>query len=60
MNVAGHNADFAFAGRDDARTVGTDQASFAAHQRTFDLQHIQHGNAFGDAHDQFNFSINSF
>src|SRR4029077_15168175 len=53
-NIAGHDADLAFARGHDARAIRTDQARFRAAQRTLDLDHVTHRNAFGDAHDQRN------
>src|ERR1700722_17016165 len=53
-NIAGHDADLAFAGGHDAGTIRSDQARFRAAQRTLDLDHVAYRNAFGDTHDQRN------
>src|SRR5580700_6695312 len=53
-NIARHDADLAFAGGHDAGAIRPDQARFRAAQRAFDLDHVAHRNAFGDAHDQRN------
>src|SRR5580658_4878381 len=55
-DIAGHDADLTFAGGHDAGAIRTDQARFGAAQRTLDLDHVAHRNAFGDAHDQRNLS----
>ena len=52
MDVARHDADLAFAGRDDAGAVRPNQARFRAGKRALDLDHVEHGHAFGDAHDE--------
>src|SRR5690348_1397618 len=53
MDVAGHDAYFAFAGGDHAGTVGADKPRLAALQVMLDLYHVEHRNAFGDANDEF-------
>ena len=68
MNVAGRDADaaaavriLAFAGRDDARTVRSDQPGFGvAGQRAFYPDHVAHRNAFGDGHDQLQPRVRAF
>ena len=60
MNCAGHDADLAGAGRDDAGTVRPDQARIRARQRRAHLEHVQHRNAFGDADDQLDAGIGRF
>src|ERR1700722_4916131 len=59
-NVAGHDADLAFARGHDARAVRPDQARFRAAQRALDLDHVAHRNAFGDAHDERNLRRDRF
>ena len=57
VNVAGHDAHFAFAGGDDAGAVRPDEADVRAAQGGFDFEHVQHRDAFGDAGDDFNAGI---
>src|SRR5437879_12228412 len=52
VNLSGHDADLAFAGRDDAGAVGADEASLAAAKRGGHAHHIERGNAFGDADEE--------
>ena len=54
VDVAGHDPDLALlAGRDDAGTVGADQArGLAAFRNSCDLDHVQRGDALRDADDQ--------
>ena len=59
-DVAGHDADLAFAGGHDAGAVRPDQPRLRAAQRALDLDHVEHGNALGDADDQRNFRIDRF
>ena len=60
VNAAGHDADFAFTWRNDARAVGTDEAGFPeVHDRGY-ANHIHHRNTFGDAHDKGKASVGSF
>src|SRR5437660_7176359 len=49
VDAAGHDADFAFAGGDDARAVRTDKARFLEVYDARDAHHVERGNAFGDA-----------
>src|SRR5690348_3039921 len=52
VDVAGHDADLAFAGRDDAGAVGANQHGFGIIlQHVLDTQHVQHRDAFGDRDD---------
>src|SRR5262245_8080033 len=60
MDVARHDADLAFARRDDAGAVGADQAGARAAQRALDLDHVEHGPAFGDADDEGNGGVDRF
>ncbi len=60
VNVRGHDADLAFAGRNDSRTVRADQARAAVLQKLPCANHIERRDAFGDADDQFDFRIGRF
>ena len=61
MYVAGHDADFGFAGRNDSGTIRANQPRLA-----FDLQkligahHIQHRNAFRDADNERHLGVDGF
>jgi len=46
--LAGHDADFAFAGRDDAGAVGADQRCVALANELIDADHVEDGHAFGN------------
>src|SRR4029077_3571495 len=59
-DVAGHDADLAFAGGHHARAIGTDQARFRAAQRALDLDHVEHRDAFGDADDERDLGVDRF
>src|SRR5262249_8218996 len=60
VNAARHDADFAFARRNDARAIGADQARLLLIHNRGDADHIDHRYAFGDADDQRNFRIGCF
>src|SRR4029077_6417494 len=60
MDAAGHDADFAFAGGDDAGAVGADEARFFVVDDEGDANHVEDGNAFGDANDQGEFGLGGF
>ncbi|MNI50858.1 hypothetical protein D3C73_1055480 [compost metagenome] len=60
MNIPGHNADFALAWRDDARTVRTNQNSGAALHITGHFYHIQHRYPFGNTDDELQLRIHGF
>ena len=47
-------------GRDDSRTVRSDQARFLAGHLRFDPHHVDHRDAFGDANDQLDPGIDRF
>ncbi len=49
VDAAGHDANFAFAGGDDARAVGTDEARFVEIDGGGSANHVDDWNAFGDA-----------
>ena len=57
VNVAGHDAHFAFAGGDDAGAVRPDEAHVRAANGGFDFEHVQNRDAFGDAGDDFDAGI---
>ena len=56
----GHDADLAFAGRNDSRTVRANQARAAILQKLPGAHHVERRNAFGDADDQFDLRIGGF
>src|SRR6185312_8765301 len=60
MDVARHDADLAFTGRDHAGAIGADQPRLGARERTLHFDHVQHRNAFGDANDQRDLRIDGF
>src|ERR1700733_6901262 len=51
-NIARHDADLTFARGHDARAVRPNETRFRAAQRALDLDHVEDGNAFGDADDK--------
>src|SRR5262249_30497285 len=60
MNVTGHNADLAFAGRDDAGAIGADEARIFGFEKLPGLHHVDDGNAFGYAHDEGDAGVGGF
>src|SRR5205814_4910807 len=52
VNAAGHDADFAFAGRNNARAIGANEARFREIHGGGYADHVEDRNAFGDANDQ--------
>ena len=60
VNVRRHDADLAPAGRDDARTVRSDQARVLRLQELPHLHHVHRGNAFGDADDERHAGVGGF
>ena len=60
VNASGHDADFAFARRNDARAVRPDQPRAPILQKLPGAHHVERGNAFGDADDQFDLRIGRF
>ena len=60
VDVTGHDADLALAGRDDARRVGPDQLGRPALQERLDLDHVQRRDALGDAADQVDPGVGAF
>src|SRR5512133_1664846 len=57
VDIAGHDADLALAGGNHARAVGADQTGLLALHVLFDLDHVQHRDALGDAADQFDAGV---
>lgn len=53
VNEARHDAAFGLVGRDDAGAVGADEAAVFAGDVGFHLHHVLHGDALGDADDDF-------
>ena len=53
MNMARHDSDFAFAGRDDSGAIGSDQPRSLSFEEGACPDHVECRNAFGDANDQF-------
>src|SRR5688572_1431780 len=60
MNVARHDAYFALAGTDNARTVWTNQTSGFVFQIFPDLHHVERGYTFGDTYNHADAGIGSF
>src|SRR5258705_3039602 len=60
MNARGHDAQLAFAGGNNSGTVRADQARLARLQELPGPDHIQGGNAFGDADDQLDVGVGGF
>ena len=60
VDVARHDADLAFARRDDARTVGADEARLLAFQIAPRGHHVPRGNALGDADDERDAGVGGF
>src|SRR3546814_5980755 len=62
VNVSRHDADLAFARRDHARTVRTDQhgVRILRAQRGLDLDHVVDRDAFGDADAHLDAGIGRF
>ena len=52
VDVAGHDADLALAGGDDAGAVGADEAAAGGVQAFLDEEHVEGGDALGDADDE--------
>src|SRR5580658_1041042 len=60
MDEARHDPDLALAWRDDSGAVRSHQASGRSSQYCLDPDHVIHGNALGDAHDEFDARIGRF
>ena len=59
MDVAGHDPDLTFIGRDDAGAVGANQPCPRATKGALHLVHIEHRDALGDADHQGQFGVDS-
>ena len=61
MDVAGHDADLALLGCDDARAVRADEANAGLGlERFLDAHHVHDRDALGDAHDEFHARVGGF
>ena len=60
VNIAGHDADLGLAWRDNAGAVGTDEARGRVFQLGPHLDHVERGDALGDADDQRNARVLGF
>jgi hypothetical protein len=61
MNVPGHDTNFTFSGFNDTGTIGTNEFRGGLPvQMPLDLDHVLLWNAFGNAHNQWNFCFNGF
>ena len=52
VDAAGHDADLGLAGGDDAGAVGADEAGLGVLDDFPDFDHVEDGDAFGDADDE--------
>src|SRR5713101_9614169 len=57
MNVARHNSNLAFAWRNNSGTIRSNQPRAPVLQKLPRTNHVEHGNAFGDANDQFELGV---
>ena len=57
VDVARHDPDLALPGRDDAGTVGTDEAGVPAPEKAADLQHVPRRDPLGDADHQLQIGV---
>src|SRR5690606_7781076 len=60
VDVAGHDADLALAGGDDARAVRPDQAYAQFVALDLGIQHVEGSDTFGDAYDQLDTGVGGF
>ena len=60
MNIARHNADFAFSGCDDSGAIGSDESRLFAFEMMLHARHIQNWDSFGDTNDEFDSGIRGF
>src|SRR5205823_4200119 len=60
VDVAGHDADFALAGSDDAWAIGADEPARFALKKADRASHVQHGHAFGDGDDDADAGVGGF
>src|SRR5208337_699292 len=57
VDMARHDADLAFAGRDDPWAVRPDEPGLRSIERALHLHHIHYRNAFGDRYNQRDLSV---
>src|SRR5579859_1163552 len=60
MNAAGHDADFAFAGRNDSGAIRPDKTRLGEIHGCGSTNHVDNRNAFGDANDERNLRVGGF
>ena len=60
VNMAWHNTDFAGVRCNHTGAVGPDQSARGTFKRPLDAHHVQNGNAFSDADDNFHLCVNGF
>ena len=60
VDEARHDADLAFARRDDARAVGPDEARAGAGERGLHVHHVVDRDAFGDADHELDAGVRRF
>lgn len=61
VDVTGHDANFAFIGFDDTRTVGSDDScSSLLSKSMLDSDHVVLGDTVSDDDDKCDFSLNGF
>src|SRR5688572_22994151 len=60
VDVGRHDADLAFAGRDDAGTVGSDEPRGGFVEHALDAHHVEDRDAFGDADDERDARVDGF
>ena len=60
VDEARHDADLAFARRDDARAVRPDETRARAGERRLDAHHVVDRDAFGDAHHELDAGVGRF
>src|SRR5262249_32536145 len=58
-DIARHDADLAGVGGEHARAVGADETRPGAIERALHLDHVEHRNALGDAHDERYLGVDS-
>src|SRR5207302_4082664 len=59
-NVAGDDSHFAFAGRDEAGAIRSDEPSAALVDEWEDARHVEDGDALGDTNDQLEPGVGGF
>src|SRR5260370_42157703 len=60
VNAAGHDADFALARRNDARTIRTNEACFVEVHNRGHANHVDDGDTLGDANNERDLCISGF